>query len=125
MNTLRNSSFLQEMHNYSPAPVKYHNLILRWLSHRNSPLTIHFHLPGVQQHFSNNPLNVCFSKSNYDLYMQNTSPRLYHVPGIPEVKLQALVSFLIGTRVQSFLCQKFIHIYLVKLHAGIQPCLII
>lgn len=48
-------------------------------------------------------------------------PRLYYVPGIPEVKLQGFIQFfLMGARVQSFLCPNIIHINLVKLHAGIQ-----
>ena len=48
-------------------------------------------------------------------------PRLYYVPGIPEVKLQGFIQFLLmGARVQSFLCPNIIHKYLVKLHAGIQ-----
>lgn len=41
------------------------------------------------------------------LQFQKWSYRLYSI-------------FLMGPRVQSFLCQKFIYIYIVKLHSGIQ-----
>lgn len=104
------------MRNYSPGSNKapYPELNPKWLTPGEQSPNYSFppawgSVASFRQSFD------WFSKSNYDLPMPKYVSKIISCPWDSISEVTRLYSvFLMGEKIQSFLCQKFIYIYLVK-----------